>query len=164
MYIKRLERLSSKGPASKQISADTEAAAKLEALPTEGSTVSAAIETAQGQLAQAQQAQGKSSESLFSTTAWFGSTRSVALTRWSLFSQRSTNAILECRRDPPQTLLVACVWSHWRAAKSGEKEPFSFAIITENLPRKLRQPGTTACCLQSSPRTSTRGCNLPNMT
>ncbi|PLC39834.1 hypothetical protein C0Q88_25870 [Ralstonia pickettii] len=54
---------------SKQASVDKEAAAKLQALSTEASSVSAALETAQGQLAQAQQAEGKSSGSLFSATA-----------------------------------------------------------------------------------------------
>ncbi|TXD55025.1 hypothetical protein FUT88_23420 [Ralstonia sp. TCR112] len=54
---------------SKQASVDKEAAAKLQALSTEASAVSAALETAQGQLAQAQQAEGKSSGSLFSATA-----------------------------------------------------------------------------------------------
>ena len=54
---------------SKQATVDKEAAARLQALSTEASSVSAALETAIGQLAQAQQAEGKSSGSLFSTTA-----------------------------------------------------------------------------------------------
>ena len=54
---------------SKQATVDKEAAARLQALSTEASSVSAARETAIGQLAQAQQAEGKSSGSLFSTTA-----------------------------------------------------------------------------------------------
>lgn len=54
---------------SKQATVDKEAAARLQALSTEASSVSAALETAIGQLAQAQQAEGKSSGSLFSATA-----------------------------------------------------------------------------------------------
>ncbi|CAJ0721333.1 hypothetical protein LMG6871_04758 [Ralstonia edaphis] len=30
--------------------------------------------------------------------------------------------VLEFRPDPPQALLAACVRSHWRATKPGEKD------------------------------------------
>jgi putative SOS response-associated peptidase YedK len=52
-----------------------------------------------------------------------------------------TNVVLEFRPDPPQTLLVACVWSHWRATKPGEKDLLSFAIITEDPPPEIAATG-----------------------
>jgi putative SOS response-associated peptidase YedK len=52
-----------------------------------------------------------------------------------------TNVVLEFRPDPAQTLLVACVWSHWRATKPGEKDLLSFAIITEDPPPEIAATG-----------------------
>ncbi|NWK44861.1 SOS response-associated peptidase family protein [Ralstonia pickettii] len=55
------------------------------------------------------------------------------------------NLVLEFRPDPPQTLLVACVWSHWRATKPGEKDLLSFAIITDDPPPEITEAGHDRC-------------------
>ncbi|WP_104657339.1 SOS response-associated peptidase family protein [Ralstonia insidiosa] len=55
------------------------------------------------------------------------------------------NLVLEFRPDPPHTMLVACVWSHWRASKPGEKDLLSFAIITDDPPPEILQAGHDRC-------------------
>lgn len=55
------------------------------------------------------------------------------------------NVVLEFRPHPPQTMLVACVWSHWRATKSGEKDLLSFAIITTEPPPEISEAGHDRC-------------------
>lgn len=55
------------------------------------------------------------------------------------------NIVLEFRPDPPQTLLVACVWSHWHATKPGEKDLLSFAIITDDPPPEIAEAGHDRC-------------------
>ncbi|MEQ6352879.1 SOS response-associated peptidase family protein [Ralstonia pseudosolanacearum] len=51
--------------------------------------------------------------------------------------------VLEFRPDPPQTLLVACLWSHWK--KPGEKDLLSFAIITDDPPPEIAAAGHDRC-------------------
>lgn len=51
--------------------------------------------------------------------------------------------VLEFRTDPPQTLLVACLWSHW--TKPGEKDLLSFAIITNDPPPDILEAGHDRC-------------------
>ncbi|CAJ0886479.1 hypothetical protein R20233_03157 [Ralstonia sp. LMG 32965] len=62
-----------------------------------------------------------------------------------------TSAILEFRPNPPQTLLVACVWSHWRATKPGEKDLLSFAIITDDPPPEIAEVGHDRCPIPIKP-------------
>ena len=45
---------------------------------------------------------------------------------------RGRNVVLEFRPDPPQDMLVACLWSRWRAP--GETDLLSFAAITDEPP------------------------------
>ncbi|MFP3891184.1 MAG: SOS response-associated peptidase family protein [Ralstonia sp.] len=53
------------------------------------------------------------------------------------------NLVLEFRPNPPQTLLVACVWSRW--TKPGEKDLLSFAIITDDPPPEIAAAGHDRC-------------------
>ncbi|SUD94209.1 Uncharacterised ACR, COG2135 [Ralstonia mannitolilytica] len=55
------------------------------------------------------------------------------------------NIILGFRPDPPQTMIVACLWSHWRATKPGEKDLLSFAIITTDPPPEISEAGHDRC-------------------
>ncbi len=48
-------------------------------------------------------------------------------------------SVLEFRSDPPQTMLVACLWSRW--TKPGEKDLLSFAIITDDPPPEISEAG-----------------------
>ncbi|MHA6862235.1 SOS response-associated peptidase family protein [Ralstonia pseudosolanacearum] len=51
--------------------------------------------------------------------------------------------VLEFGPDPPQTLLVACLWSRW--TKPGEKDLLSFAIITDDPPPEISEAGHDRC-------------------
>jgi len=55
------------------------------------------------------------------------------------------NLVLEFRPDPPKTMLVACLWSHWRGTKPGEKDLLSFAIITTDPPPEISEAGHDRC-------------------
>ncbi|MFV8593065.1 SOS response-associated peptidase family protein [Ralstonia pseudosolanacearum] len=57
--------------------------------------------------------------------------------------------VLEFRPDPPQTLLVACLWSRW--TKPGEKDLLSFAIITEDPPPEILEAGHDRCPIPIKP-------------
>lgn len=59
------------------------------------------------------------------------------------------DTILEFRPDPPQTLLVACIWSRWTAP--GEKDLVSFAIITDPAPPEILAAGHTRCPIPIKP-------------
>jgi putative SOS response-associated peptidase YedK len=61
------------------------------------------------------------------------------------------NIILEFRPDPPQTMIVACLWSHWRATKPGEKDLLSFAIITTDPPPEISEAGHDRCPVPIKP-------------
>lgn len=63
------------------------------------------------------------------------------------------NIVLEFRPSLPVTMLVACVWSHWRATKLGEKDLLSFAIITTDPPSEISEAGHDRCPAPSSQRT-----------
>lgn len=53
------------------------------------------------------------------------------------------NVVLEFRPDPPQTMLIACLWSRW--TKPGEKDLLSFAIITDDPPQEISEAGHDRC-------------------
>lgn len=57
--------------------------------------------------------------------------------------------VLEFRPDPPQTLLVACLWSRW--TKPGEKDLLSFAIITDEPPPEILEAGHDRCPVPIKP-------------
>ena len=44
---------------------------------------------------------------------------------------------------PPQTLLVACLWSHW--TEPGQKDLLSFAAITDDPPPEIMEAGHDRC-------------------
>ena len=59
------------------------------------------------------------------------------------------SVVLEFRPDPPQTMLVACLWSRW--TKLGEKDLLSFAIITDDPPPEIAQTGHDRCPVPIKP-------------
>lgn len=62
------------------------------------------------------------------------------------------NIVLEFRPSPPQTMLVACLWSHWVATKPGEKDLLSFAIITSDPPPEISEAGHDRCPIPILPQ------------
>ncbi|MFV8603847.1 SOS response-associated peptidase family protein [Ralstonia pseudosolanacearum] len=60
-----------------------------------------------------------------------------------------SNIVLEFRPNPPQTLLVACLWSHW--TQPGQKDLLSFAIITDDPPPEIAAAGHDRCPVAIKP-------------
>lgn len=60
------------------------------------------------------------------------------------------NVVLEFRPSPPETMLVACVWSYWTAPD--EKDLLSFAIITDDPPREILEAGHDRCPVPIKPQ------------
>ena len=59
------------------------------------------------------------------------------------------SVVLEFRPEPPQTMLVACLWSRW--TKPGEKDLLSFAIITDDPPPEIAEAGHDRCPIAIKP-------------
>ncbi len=53
--------------------------------------------------------------------------------------QDGKNVVLEFRPNPPQPMLVACLWSHWQGA--GQPDLWSFAAITDDPPLEIAAAG-----------------------
>lgn len=60
-----------------------------------------------------------------------------------------TNVVLEFRPDSKQNMLVACLWSRWRAP--GERELLSFAAITDEPPPEVAAAGHDRCIVPIKP-------------
>lgn len=61
-----------------------------------------------------------------------------------------SNVVLEFQPQPPQTMLVACVWSHWQAA--GVPDLWSFAAITDEPPPEVAAAGHDRCIIPIQPQ------------
>ncbi len=58
------------------------------------------------------------------------------------------NVVLEFRPEPPQDMLVACLWSRWRApAGSSLPDLLSFAAITDAPPPEVAAAGHDRCII-----------------
>ncbi|WP_027212258.1 SOS response-associated peptidase family protein [Burkholderia sp. WSM2232] len=57
--------------------------------------------------------------------------------------EEDENVVLEFRPEPPQDMLVACLWSHWSAP--GEPDLLSFAVITDDPPPEVAAAGHDRC-------------------
>ncbi|MBA3590091.1 MAG: SOS response-associated peptidase family protein [Methylibium sp.] len=58
------------------------------------------------------------------------------------------NVVLEFKPNPPQAMLVACLWSHWK--RDGEPELLSFAAITDEPPPETRRRSATDCARRTA--------------
>jgi putative SOS response-associated peptidase YedK len=63
--------------------------------------------------------------------------------------QDGRNVVLEFRPQPEQDMLVACLWSRWRAP--GEPELLSFAAITDEPPPEIAAAGHDRCIIPIKP-------------
>ncbi len=61
-----------------------------------------------------------------------------------------SNVVLEFQPQPPQTMLVACLWSHWQAA--GAPDLWSFAAITDEPPPEVAAAGHDRCIIPLKPQ------------
>lgn len=57
--------------------------------------------------------------------------------------EREENIVLEFRPRPTQDMLIACLWSHWRAP--GQPDLLSFAAITDEPPAEVAAAGHDRC-------------------
>jgi len=63
--------------------------------------------------------------------------------------EKAENVVLEFKPNPPQDMLVACLWSHW--TKDGEPELLSFAAITDEPPPEVAAAGHDRCIIPIKP-------------
>lgn len=63
--------------------------------------------------------------------------------------EAESSVVLEFRPDPPQDMLVACLWSRW-TGKDGE-ELLSFAAITDDPPPEVAAAGHDRCVIPIKP-------------
>ncbi|MBA3590193.1 MAG: SOS response-associated peptidase family protein [Methylibium sp.] len=59
------------------------------------------------------------------------------------------NVVLEFKPNPPQDMLVACLWSHWKC--DGEPDLLSFAAITDEPPPEIAAAGHDRCIVPIRP-------------
>jgi putative SOS response-associated peptidase YedK len=64
--------------------------------------------------------------------------------------EQEENLILEFRPNPPQEMLVACLWSRWQAP--GEADLLSFAMITDAPPAEIAAAGHDRCIIPIKPQ------------
>ena len=57
--------------------------------------------------------------------------------------------VVEFKTDPPQELLLACLWSRWTAP--GENDLLSFALITDDPPPEVAAAGHDRCVIALRP-------------
>jgi hypothetical protein len=82
--------------------------------------------------------------------AQFGSrTASSPSTPSTSVSREGNNVVLEFRPQPPQDMLVACLWSHW--SEPGQPELLSFAAITDEPPAEIAAAGHDRCIIPIRP-------------
>lgn len=63
--------------------------------------------------------------------------------------ERDENVVLEFRPRPTQDMLVACLWSRWRAP--GQPDLLSFAAITDDPPAEVAAAGHDRCIIPIKP-------------
>lgn len=63
--------------------------------------------------------------------------------------EKPENDVLEFKPNPPQDMLVACLWSHW--TKDGEPDLLSFAAITDEPPPEVAAAGHDRCIIPIKP-------------
>ncbi|MGE5451411.1 MAG: SOS response-associated peptidase family protein [Acidobacteriota bacterium] len=63
--------------------------------------------------------------------------------------EQEENVVLEFRPQPPQDMLIACLWSHWSGP--GDDDLLSFAAITDEPPPEVAAAGHDRCIIQIKP-------------
>ena len=58
-------------------------------------------------------------------------------------SEQETNTVLHFEPNPPEPMIVACLWSHWSG--QGEPDLDSFAAITDEPPPEIAETGHQRC-------------------
>jgi putative SOS response-associated peptidase YedK len=63
--------------------------------------------------------------------------------------EREQNVVLQFTPEPPQTMLIACLWSHWTDRQ--EPDLRSFAAITDEPPADVVAAGHDRCIINLRP-------------
>lgn len=63
--------------------------------------------------------------------------------------EQAQNVVLEFRPRPPRPMLVACLWSRWRAR--GQPDLLSFAAVTDEPPPEIAAAGHDRCIVSIRP-------------
>jgi putative SOS response-associated peptidase YedK len=63
--------------------------------------------------------------------------------------EKEQNVVLQFTPNPPQTMLIACLWSHW--TDSREPDLCSFAAITDEPPPDVAAAGHDRCIINLRP-------------
>jgi putative SOS response-associated peptidase YedK len=63
--------------------------------------------------------------------------------------EKEQNVVLQFTPNPPQTMLIACLWSHW--TDSREPDLSSFAAITDEPPPDVADAGHDRCIINLRP-------------
>jgi putative SOS response-associated peptidase YedK len=63
--------------------------------------------------------------------------------------EKDENVVLEFRPNPPQEMLIACLWSHWQG--KGEPDLLSFAAVTDDPPQEIALAGHDRCIIPIKP-------------
>jgi len=69
--------------------------------------------------------------------------------RQLLAGEKEENVVLQFKPDPPQTMYIACLWSHWTDPK--ELDIRSFAAITDEPPADVAAAGHDRCIINLKP-------------
>lgn len=82
----------------------------------------------------------------------FGYTHAIMIVRrfYENVEREGKNVVLEFSPDPPQEMLIACLWSHWQGREPGE-ELYSFAAITDDPPVEILAAGHDRCIIPIKP-------------
>ncbi|WP_031361272.1 SOS response-associated peptidase family protein [Caballeronia sordidicola] len=75
--------------------------------------------------------------------------RSRLENRVPLEGEKDENVVLEFRPNPPQEMLIACLWSHWKG--KGDPDLLSFAAITDDPPQEIALAGHDRCIIPIKP-------------
>jgi len=75
--------------------------------------------------------------------------RSQLENRVPLEGEKDENVVLEFRPNPPQEMLIACLWSLWQG--KGETDLLSFAAITDDPPQEIALAGHDRCIIPIKP-------------
>jgi putative SOS response-associated peptidase YedK len=66
-----------------------------------------------------------------------------------LEGEKDENVVLEFRPNPPQEMLIACLWSHWQG--KGKPDLLSFAAVTDDPPEEIALAGHDRCIIPIRP-------------
>jgi putative SOS response-associated peptidase YedK len=63
--------------------------------------------------------------------------------------EKDENVVLQFKPNPPQDMLIACLWSHWQG--KGQPDLLSFAAVTDDPPPEIALAGHDRCIIPIKP-------------